>query len=75
MIELEDYESFDEAVNAQSISSKHKALHEAEALSIRKLTQISIEMRHLESYMAKRKDLKERHTNALLKLHARLQKN
>lgn len=67
-IEIEDYESFDEVETMQTMSSLDRKRYKEQTDKIRNMTTITLELKGLDSFFAKRKDLKEKHIGALMKL-------
>lgn len=68
LIELENYESYDELEAIQTSDSRNKQAQKETAEYIRALTQIELDLQNLDLYMRKRKELKEKHIGAFEKL-------
>jgi hypothetical protein len=67
-MEIEDFETFDEKETASTISSRHRNDYQDSVNKLKRITLLTIKTTNLDSYFAKRKDLKEKHIGALLKL-------
>lgn len=68
LIELENYESYEELEAIQTSDSQTKQAQKETAEYIRALTRIGLDLQDLDSYMRKRKELKEKHIGAFQKL-------
>jgi len=67
-IEIEDYESFEELEVAQTMSSLERQRYQHQRNRMKNMTAITVDLDDLDSYFAKRKDLREKHTTALFTL-------